>query len=66
MRNVSDGWTKDFNRLGRDEITFGELDAGNKQRLNSAQEKFSRRFLVVSFFCLILGALASVRNFAAK
>jgi hypothetical protein len=57
------GWARDFDAVGRNEITFGQLDQRNLKRANSWKGRFARFCLVISFVCLIGGGTIAAKAF---
>lgn len=60
---LAEGWTKDFNRLMRSEITLGQLDAGHRARCESLKYRLVRLGLWLSFACLLAGGVTAAKPF---
>jgi hypothetical protein len=66
MREISETYTDNLNRLGRGEFTFGEFDEKNSKRFHSCKAKIARWCVIVSFLLLIAGGIITGVTFWIK
>jgi hypothetical protein len=60
---LSDGWSQDFNALTDGKLTFGEVDARNRDRHRSLGKHLSRLGLIASFILLLAGGAVAASAF---
>jgi hypothetical protein len=60
---MAKGWSRDFERLMRNEITLGQLDHGHAIRSTSRKFWLLRTGLWLSFACLLCGGITAAKPF---